>query len=171
MTKAAHQPVFLRSFKIAAPKAGVAPKVHQALAELGINHTRLVMPTRENLQIHESLIEAASSLVETKKVVDKIEMELLVLQEQLKDRQASASPDKKSDNMDEDDVGKIEDADAEGDDADGDADEDKGERAASVATSVRSIGGRKRVSESVPHRNFQLTEYVEAQAIDVNVFC
>ncbi len=146
---------------MATPKAGLAPKVTQALGELGINHTRMVMPTRDNLQLHESLIEAASSLVETKKVIDKIDLEILVLQEQLKERQENAGADKKSENMEEDadDARKTEDAEGEVDDAVADVDDDKGdgERATSVATSIRSIG-RKRVSARLLLR-LQLTEY------------
>src|SRR5262249_55377887 len=78
-TKAAHQPVFLRSFKIPTPKASVAPKVAQALAELGISYSRLVMPTRDNCAQLELVLEAATGLVELKKMVDKVEYDMKVL--------------------------------------------------------------------------------------------
>jgi hypothetical protein len=82
-TKAAHQPVYLRSFRIPVPKPTMAPKVTQALSELGIAHSRLVMPTRDNCAQLELLLEATSSLVETKKVVDKVEYDIKILQARL----------------------------------------------------------------------------------------
>ncbi|KAJ7284008.1 hypothetical protein C8J57DRAFT_1447932 [Mycena rebaudengoi] len=77
-TKAAHQPAFLRSFKLPFPKATIAPKVTQALAELGLAHTRLVMPTAGNVAALEGLLDAAAALVETKKVVDKVGYDIQV---------------------------------------------------------------------------------------------
>lgn len=53
------------------------------MGELGVSHTRLVMPTRDNCAQLESLLEAAGALVETKKQVDRIEQEIRVLQERL----------------------------------------------------------------------------------------
>ncbi|CAA7260037.1 unnamed protein product [Cyclocybe aegerita] len=88
-TKAAHQPAYLRSFKLPAPKAAIAPKVTQALAELGISHTRLVMPTRENALLLDSLIEATTTLVETKRAYDKAEYEIQVLENRLGLREKS----------------------------------------------------------------------------------
>ncbi|KAF7985229.1 hypothetical protein HWV62_7874 [Athelia sp. TMB] len=78
-TKITHQPVHLRSFKLPIPKANIHPKVTQILTELGVSHTRLVMPTRENSVLLESLMDAASALVETKKVADKVEQDIRVL--------------------------------------------------------------------------------------------
>lgn len=75
--------MFLRSFKLPAPKAAVAAKVAQLLTEQGINHQRLVMPTRDNCAQLEVLIEAASALLETKKVVDRVEQDIRVLKARL----------------------------------------------------------------------------------------
>jgi len=111
-TKAAHQPVYLRSFKLPVPKAAISQKISQALSELGVTHARLVMPTRENCTLLESLLDATGALVETKKAVDRVEQEIRVLKTRLGRRAsegASASAD----------------VDAEADvDADGDADAD-----------------------------------------------
>ncbi|KAI0690396.1 hypothetical protein BC835DRAFT_1364881 [Cytidiella melzeri] len=82
-TKAAHQPVYLRSYKLPTPKSATAPKIAQIMGELGVSHTRLVMPTRENCAQLESLLDAAGALVETKKHVDRIEQEIRVAQERL----------------------------------------------------------------------------------------
>ncbi|RPD66839.1 hypothetical protein L226DRAFT_608127 [Lentinus tigrinus ALCF2SS1-7] len=75
-TKAAHVPVHLRSYKIAQPKAALAPRVTQVLSELGISHSRLVMPTRDNLTKFAALIDAAQQLVEIKKAVDKHDQDI-----------------------------------------------------------------------------------------------
>lgn len=75
-TKAAHVPVHVRSYKIAQPKAAVAPRVSQLLGELGISNTRLVMPTRDNLAKFSALIDAAQQLVEIKKAVDKHDQDI-----------------------------------------------------------------------------------------------
>lgn len=77
-TKAAHQPVYLRTFKFPYPKASVAPKAVQVITELGVSATRLVMPTRDNLATLESVMDAASTLVETKKLVDKVDQDIRV---------------------------------------------------------------------------------------------
>nr|VWO97275.1 N/A [Ganoderma boninense] len=77
-TKAAHVPVHLRSYKLAQPKTAIAPRVCQLLGELGISHSRLVMPTRDNLAKFASLIDAAQQLVEIKKAVDKHEQDIKV---------------------------------------------------------------------------------------------
>ncbi|KAK7031301.1 swr complex subunit [Paramarasmius palmivorus] len=82
-TKAAHTPSYMRSYKLPVPKAAIAPKVTQALAELGIQHSRLVMPTKDNCALLESLLEATTALVETKKVIDRVDYEIKVLQSQL----------------------------------------------------------------------------------------
>ncbi len=75
-TKAAHVPVHLRSYKLAQPKTAIAPRVFQLLGELGLSHSRLVMPTRENLAKFSSLVDAAQQLVEIKKAVDKHEQDI-----------------------------------------------------------------------------------------------
>ena len=81
--KSAHTPVYFRGFKLPAPKTATAPRVAQLMTELQIQHTRLVMPTRENCAHLESLLEAAAALVETKKLVDKVDMELKVAKSRL----------------------------------------------------------------------------------------
>lgn len=78
-TKITHQPAHMRSYKLPVPKAAIHPKVTQILTELGVSHARLVMPTRENSLLLESLMDAASALVETKKVADKAEQDIRVL--------------------------------------------------------------------------------------------
>ncbi|KII94890.1 hypothetical protein PLICRDRAFT_86353 [Plicaturopsis crispa FD-325 SS-3] len=90
-TKAAHQAAHLRSFKLPQPKTAMAPKIAQVLSELGVTHTRLVMPTRENSAQLESLLEATSALVETKKVVDKVEQDIRVLKLRLGNRESEGA--------------------------------------------------------------------------------
>ncbi|KAH7887581.1 hypothetical protein F5I97DRAFT_2010006 [Phlebopus sp. FC_14] len=90
-TKVTHVPVHLRSFKLPIPKAAIAPKVTQALTELGIIHSRLVMPTRENCALLESLLDATSALVETKKVVDRVEQDIRVMRARLGLRDSGTS--------------------------------------------------------------------------------
>ena len=57
----------------------MATKVTQTLLEYGISSSRLVMPTRENLVHLESLIEATTLLLETKKNVDRVEQDIRVM--------------------------------------------------------------------------------------------
>ncbi|GJE84587.1 SWR1-complex protein [Phanerochaete sordida] len=128
-TKAAHQPVYLRSYKLPAPKSANAHKIAQVLGELGVSSTRLVMPTKDNCQKLEALLEAATALVETKKQVDKIDQEIRLAQERL--GQGSAEGDA--------------DGEAEDDTMDVDEPAEEGGRSQSVvsARSVRSSRGRK----------------------------
>jgi DNA methyltransferase 1-associated protein 1 len=91
ITKAAHQPAYLRSFKLPVPKAAIAPKVTAALAELGISHSRLVMPTRDNSLLLESLIDATSALAETKRLVDKAEYEIRLVKTRLGMRESEGA--------------------------------------------------------------------------------
>ncbi|PFH51350.1 hypothetical protein AMATHDRAFT_142666 [Amanita thiersii Skay4041] len=90
-TKSAHTPAYLRSFKLPAPKQAIAPKVTQALAELGILYTRLVMPTRENCAALEQLLEATTALIETKRIVDKVDYDIKVLKARLGVREHQGS--------------------------------------------------------------------------------
>ena len=131
-TKAAHQPVYLRSYKLPAPKSANAHKIAQVLGELGVSSTRLVMPTRDNCQKLEALLEAATALVETKKQVDKIDQEIRLAQERL--GQGSAEGDA--------------DGDAEEDTMDVDEPTEEDGRAQSVVSvrSARSSRGRKQVN-------------------------
>jgi DNA methyltransferase 1-associated protein 1 len=82
-TKAAHQPGFLRSFKLPVPKATISQKVTQALSELGVNHSRLVMPTADNLKFLEALLDETVKLLDLKKHVDKIEYDINVAKQRL----------------------------------------------------------------------------------------
>lgn len=75
-TKAAHIPAHLRSSKLPYPKPSIAPKVIAALTELGINTTRLVMPTKENIQRFESLLDATAVMIDMKKAVDRVDQEI-----------------------------------------------------------------------------------------------
>ncbi|EIN10484.1 SWR1-complex protein 4 [Punctularia strigosozonata HHB-11173 SS5] len=85
-----HQAAHLRSSRIPFPKpSSNAPKIIQCLQELGINHLRLIMPTRENIQQLEGVMDAASALVETKKVVDRVEQEIRVLKAQLLEKDSA----------------------------------------------------------------------------------
>lgn len=81
--KAAHIPAHLRSYKLPQPKITAAPRIAQVLGELGVTYTRLVMPTRDNCARLESLIETAGALVETKKVVDKVEQDIKTMKSRL----------------------------------------------------------------------------------------
>lgn len=75
-TKATHQAAYLRSFRLAYPKAAVAAKVTQIASELGVSLSRLVMPTRDTLAQHEALLEGITTLVEMKKVADRVDQEI-----------------------------------------------------------------------------------------------
>ena len=90
-TKAAHQPAYLRSFKLPTPKAAIAPKVTLALSELGISHSRLVMPTRENVAQFESLLDATTALIEIKRLIDKADYDIKVSRNRLGLREKSQS--------------------------------------------------------------------------------
>jgi DNA methyltransferase 1-associated protein 1 len=138
-TKAAHQPVFLRSFKLPLPKTVVAPKIMQLFSELGIRHDRIVMPTRENCQQFESLMDAAGALVDTRRVVDKTQHEINVLKARLGIRAsegAEETGERDVTPMDVDETGGNGEQDAEGEPDD--------ERAQSVV-STRSGRSRKHV--------------------------
>ncbi|KAI0068621.1 hypothetical protein BV25DRAFT_1866596 [Artomyces pyxidatus] len=89
-TKASHQAAAFRSMKMAYPKSSMQGKVAQVVTELGISLARLVMPTRETLAQHEALVEAAGALVETKKVVDRVDQEIRVAKARLGMRESEA---------------------------------------------------------------------------------
>jgi DNA methyltransferase 1-associated protein 1 len=82
-TKTAHAPAHLRSTKLPTPKASIAPKVTALLGELGISPMRLVMPTKDNIQYLEGLLDAAAALIDTKKSVDRINQEIRTQQKLL----------------------------------------------------------------------------------------
>ena len=103
-TKAAHQPAYLRSFKLPTPKAAIAPKVTLALSELGISHSRLVMPTRENVVQFEALLDAATALIEIKRLVDKVDYDIKVSRNRLGLREKSQSVGDGEPKMENDDA-------------------------------------------------------------------
>jgi len=77
-TKALPYPsVSVRSSRIAAPKPAVLNKVAAAITELGIS-THLVMPTKTNVEKLDALQAALGTMVELKKVTDRIEAEIRV---------------------------------------------------------------------------------------------
>ncbi|KAK8850634.1 hypothetical protein IAR55_004553 [Kwoniella newhampshirensis] len=77
-----HQPVYLRSTKLPLPKPTAAIRITELLNELGISAHKLVMPTRGNLEIFESLLQAASALIDMKRQVDRVEQELRTVRAQ-----------------------------------------------------------------------------------------
>ncbi|KIL70187.1 hypothetical protein M378DRAFT_183754 [Amanita muscaria Koide BX008] len=97
-TKSAHTPAYLRSFKLPIPKQAIAPKVTQALAELGILHTRLVMPTRDNCAQLEQLVEATTTLIDTKRMVDKVDYDIKVLKTRLGLREGQGDEEEEAGN-------------------------------------------------------------------------
>ncbi|KAJ7781061.1 hypothetical protein B0H16DRAFT_1496958 [Mycena metata] len=136
-TKAAHQPAYLRSFKMPFPKSSIAPKVTQVLVELGVSPTRLVMPTQGNVALLEELMDATAVLVETKKVVDKVEYDIQVLKNRLGMQSTAGANAEEGDGG-----GDAMEVDA-GDDADGDADGEGEDGRAQSVVSTRSARSRK----------------------------
>ncbi|KAJ6598891.1 hypothetical protein DFH09DRAFT_17877 [Mycena vulgaris] len=156
-TKAAHQPAYLRSFKLPFPKSAIAPKVTQALAELGVAHTRLVMPTQGNVVLLEALLDATASLVDTKKVVDKVEYDIEVLRSRL-GMQGSAPKveegDGSADAMEVDD----------GNDAEGEADGEGEDGRAQSVVSTRSARSRKQTRRSMSISSVDTSATVSTRA-------
>jgi DNA methyltransferase 1-associated protein 1 len=128
-TKATHQAAYLRSFRVPYPKAAVAAKVTQIASELGVSLSRLVMPTRDTLVAHEALLEAITSLVEMKKVVDRVDQEIRTAKIRLGMRESEAPAEGPMD-VDED----------------GQAPDTPGEGRAHSVVSTRSGRSRKQVS-------------------------
>jgi len=124
-----------------APKATVAAKINQALAELGISASRLVMPTRDNMAQLEALIDLTAQLLETKRLVEKVEHDVAVLRNRVELRDEEDTLEAKMEGVDTMDVDSQTGADAEGE-----TEDDTG-RAESVI-SARSGRGvhRKQVS-------------------------
>ncbi|WVW80533.1 hypothetical protein I302_102518 [Kwoniella bestiolae CBS 10118] len=77
-----HQPVHLRSTKIPPPKPTAAIRITELLNELGISAHKLVMPTRTNIEMFDSLLQAAGALIEMKRQVDRVEQELRTVKAQ-----------------------------------------------------------------------------------------
>ncbi|GMK57062.1 hypothetical protein CspeluHIS016_0309020 [Cutaneotrichosporon spelunceum] len=78
----AHVPAYLRSTKMPVPKPNTAIRVSELLAEMGVSTTRLVMPTRTNLEAYDGVLQAAASLVDMKRQVDRVEQEIRALKAQ-----------------------------------------------------------------------------------------
>ena len=142
-TKAAHQPAYLRSFKLPTPKAAIAPKVTLALSELSISHSRLVMPTRENVAQFESLLDATTALIEIKRQVDKADYDIKVSRNRLGLREKSQSVGDGEPKIENDDAMDIDYAQGDGG-GDGDIEEGDDGRGQSV------ISGRSRKHVSGP---------------------
>jgi hypothetical protein len=84
-SRSIHQPAFLRSTKLAQPKTTsqvTTNKITTLLEELGVSASRLIMPTRENLERYEALLNACGMLVDIKRMVDRAEQEVRVLKMQ-----------------------------------------------------------------------------------------
>ncbi|WWC98443.1 hypothetical protein V866_005334 [Kwoniella sp. B9012] len=77
-----HQPVHLRSTKIPPPKPNAAIRITELLNELGISAHKLVMPTRNNIEMFDSLLQAAGALIDMKRQVDRVEQELRTVKAQ-----------------------------------------------------------------------------------------
>ncbi|KAI5455196.1 swr complex subunit [Naganishia albida] len=84
-SRSIHHPAFLRSTKLAQPKTtsqATTTKITTLLEELGVSASRLIMPTRENLERYEALLGACGMLVDIKRMVDRAEQEVRVLKMQ-----------------------------------------------------------------------------------------
>jgi DNA methyltransferase 1-associated protein 1 len=120
------------------PKSSIAPKVAQALTEVGVQHTRLVMPTRENINHLETLLDATCALIETKKLIDKIDTDIRIFRARIDSRlnpptekEASAEAAKEGDAAAESAM----DVDAEdNEDRDAEGEPDEEEKAPSVVS-------------------------------------
>ena len=75
-------------------KTAVQQKVQEAVAELGLSSSRLVIPTRENVAQLDATLEAMLALLETKRLVEKAEYDIQVLKKQLGLREQSAADGK-----------------------------------------------------------------------------
>ncbi|CAE6440573.1 unnamed protein product [Rhizoctonia solani] len=102
-TKSGHVAAHARSSRI--PTVRVSSGIHAIIAELGLSHDRLVMPTRANVEKLEGLQQAAMGLVEVKRAHDRTKHELAVLKARLEqlqnggddqlEREGSTGPNKK----------------------------------------------------------------------------
>ncbi|WVQ81708.1 hypothetical protein IAT38_003833 [Cryptococcus sp. DSM 104549] len=77
-----HVPVYLRSTKLPAPKQTAAIRITELLNELGISAQKLVMPTRQNIEMFDGLLVASGALVDMKRQVDRVEQELRTVRAQ-----------------------------------------------------------------------------------------
>ncbi|WWD20813.1 hypothetical protein CI109_105290 [Kwoniella shandongensis] len=76
------KPAHLRSTKLPLPKPTAAIRITELLNELGISAHKLVMPTRGNLEMFESLLQASGALIDMKRQVDRVEQELRTVRAQ-----------------------------------------------------------------------------------------
>lgn len=60
----------------------MAHRIGELLAEYGVGVTKLVMPTRQNLQVFENVLVTAAALVEMKRQVERVEQEIRTLKAQ-----------------------------------------------------------------------------------------
>lgn len=139
-TKTSHQAVYLRTFRVAYPKAAAAAKVTQIANELGISLSRLVMPTRDTLLAQEALLEAITSLVELKKVGDRVDQEIRTAKMRLGMRESEAPADGPMD-VDED----------------GQAPDTPGEGRAHSVVSTRSGRSRKQTGATNDRRSMSVS--------------
>ena len=148
-TKAAHQPVFFRSYKLPNVKSAAFQRVSQVVSELGLRSDRLVMPTYDNVQHLDQLLNAAVALVDTRKLVERVEQDIRIYKERIALKEGRANENGDAEGETQKKEGE-EDADGSGDDDDAEGDEDadgETDRAVSVAASAIS---RKDVSLSTP---------------------
>jgi DNA methyltransferase 1-associated protein 1 len=82
--------VCLRSTRVPSIKPSNQAKVESILAELSISQ-RLVMPTRANMEKLDALVAAISTLVETKKQVDRSDHEVGVLRKRKENGETAGS--------------------------------------------------------------------------------
>lgn len=90
-TKSGHVAAHARSSRI--PTVRVSSGIHTIIAELGLSHDRLVMPTRANIEKLESLQGAALGMVEVKRSLDRTKHELGVLKARLEQLQQGGGED------------------------------------------------------------------------------
>jgi DNA methyltransferase 1-associated protein 1 len=161
-TKTTHQAAYLRSFRVPYPKAAVTAKVSQIASELGITLSRLVMPTRDTLTHYDALLEAITSLVEMKKVADRVDQDIRTAKMRLGLRE-SETPAEMPMDVDED----------------GRAPDTPGEGRAHSVVSTRSGRSRRQASvdnEIISHPlgaycHFSTDRDLKRQEIAVRVFC
>jgi DNA methyltransferase 1-associated protein 1 len=75
-SKNTHTPVHIRSSKFPPMKQQTLVRIQQILQELEINSSRLVMPTKENIEHMEKLINVCQQLADARKTLEKVEDEL-----------------------------------------------------------------------------------------------
>jgi hypothetical protein len=77
-----HQPAYLRGTRLPALKPDIKNKTHALLAEMHISTVSLVMPTKDNIAALEKTIHSAEGLIEMKRLVDRVEVEVRTLKAQ-----------------------------------------------------------------------------------------